>query len=74
MDRQTRLDRKYIEGDSWRCSEAPVNPECPQQVKHQVGAHYWAERWCGDKLGKVFICKYCFEIRKFPTKIYLGGD
>lgn len=56
----------YELSDNWRCHKAPINPEFYLQVKFNCGAHHWIERWFGNKVGYAFICKWCFDVRKFP--------
>jgi len=59
----------YLAGNSWRCPDAPINPEIPLQVQHNTGAHHWLPFRAGK--ANEFYCLYCFEIRKF--KIHWDG-
>ena len=55
--------QQYLIGDSWRCPDAPINPDFPLQVLYNTGSHHWIEFKAG-KSGE-FYCRYCFELRKF---------
>jgi len=68
----TKTNLTYINAGSWKCPKAVINPDFPIQVSQNVGAHHWIEMWFGDKVGKAFICRYCFDVRKFPTS-YKGS-
>lgn len=57
--------QSYLDGNSWRCPDAPINPAILLQVQHNTGAHHWLEFHNG-KRGE-FYCRYCFEIRKFSA-------
>ena len=52
---------EYLEGNSWKCPEAPIDRKYPVQDKYDVGAHYWK-----TLEGNKYYCKYCYEIRVFP--------
>ena len=72
MGKETRLDREYkhyLESGVWKCPFAPVNTAIPLQVRENSGAHYWIGKWFGGDVGYAYYCKYCFDVRKFPTII-----
>ena len=68
----TKANLAYINSGSWKCPKAVVNPDFPAQVEHNTGAHHWVERWFGDKVGHAFICRYCFDVRRFTTNYKSG--
>jgi len=61
-------DLAYINSGHWKCHAAPINENFPIQVRQNCGAHHWIERWFGDKVGYAFLCKYCYDIRKFNMR------
>ena len=65
MGKQDNLN-SYERSTAWRCPNAPINPEIPLQVMFSTGAHYWVEKWFGESVGYAFVCKYCYDVRKFP--------
>jgi len=56
-----KVDQQYIDSGTWKCSEAPINPDVPLQVAEHCGAHYWIR--INDESGE-FYCKYCYGVRK----------
>ena len=64
---QLTVDTNYIRSGQWKCPNAPINPNIPLQVENGCGAHHWVERWFGSKVGYAFLCKYCYDVRKFRT-------
>ena len=61
MANTSRLEKEYaqyISSGRWICSKSPT------------GAHYWKEV-TEDESG-IFVCKYCYEVRRFPV-IYEAG-
>ena len=45
-----RQHKRYIESGRWKCSSSPTN------------AHHWIDHHSDG----IFICKWCFDVRKFP--------
>lgn len=67
MAETTYLEKEhasYIESGCWICTKSPT------------GAHYWKEVIIHEH--GIFVCKYCYEVREFPTtfddaKRIIGG-
>lgn len=63
VGKQEARYRLYVESGSWKCPDAPINPDIPLQVKGNCGAHYWVPFHGGGL--EDFYCKYCYTMRKF---------
>jgi len=52
-----KSDEEYIKSEVWKCNQSPT------------GAHYWIQLTQTLELYKsgYFTCKYCHDVRKFPT-------
>lgn len=51
-----KLDREYVRSGRWKCDKSPT------------GAHHWVER----SPNGIFICKWCFDVRRFPRTFDLA--
>ena len=50
MSELERMHQDYVRSGRWKCTDSPT------------GAHHWIERG-GEG---IFICKWCFDVRRFP--------
>lgn len=48
---------EYLKSDVWKCGESPTK------------AHHWIGVMEDGKNAILFYCKYCKDVRKFPTTL-----
>ncbi len=54
---------RYIRSGVWKCTPQPPLPPSP------TGAHHWIEVTGPDILPGTFVCKYCWENKRFPLSL-----
>ena len=47
--------KAYLESDVWKCPDSPT------------GAHHWKELNHLEASSGLFYCKWCFDVKQFPT-------
>ena len=59
--------KKYLESNSWRCPDAPIDPTVELQAINNTGAHHWIHLDGTPKIAESrhFQCKYCRDVKKF---------
>lgn len=73
MDKQTIKQeneyKRYLNGDNWKCPDAPIDWDLPLQAENGIGAHHW--RKFGNGNNREFYCIHCFTIKEFEIDFSL---